>query len=396
MMNRNIESEIPFFRPSIGEREEEAVLRVLRSGWLTTGREAAAFESEFCIKTGTKHALAVNSATAGLHLALEAAGVGKGGRVLTTPFTFTASAEVIIYRGAQPVFVDIEPETMNIAPDRFEEAAQVAEQAPIQAGIPVHLSGHPCRCEALSSTAQRYGFPLIDDAAHVQPGVLNFPGSLAAVYSFYATKPLATGEGGMVTTASEELSKRIALMRLHGIDRTVWDRYTAVKQKGWEYDVTAPGYKYNLPDTAAAIGRVQLERGDEFLTRRRRLARIYRRALRDEDYLRLPPDHADHSWHLFILRLRPEKMTVSRDQFLDDLNRMGIGTSVHFKPLHLMSYYRKRFGFRPEDFPVSLETYRNCLSLPLYPDLTEEQMDRIIKAVKQTGARYYRRDVLVT
>lgn len=384
---------IPFARPSIGREEEEAVLEVLRSGWLTTAGQAQAFEREFAALTGAPHALAVNSATAGLHLALEAAGIRAGDKVVTTPYTFTATAEVIRYLQADPLFVDIDERTLTIDPEKT--AAAIAKAAPtVKALLPVHMGGHPCNMEALLEIAHSYDLSVIEDAAHALPvrygdSYLGCIGDVG-VYSFYATKTITTGEGGMVTTSNPDIAARIRVMRLHGIDREVWKRYTDMKA-AWKYDVVAAGYKYNLPDMAAAIGRVQLKRAFEFLERRRKIAARYLEAFGDLDFLELPSAPDQHAWHLFILRIRPEKLTINRDEFINRLREQGIGSSVHYIPLHIMSYYARTYGLAAEDFPVSMRVYNSALSIPIYPDLTDSEVERVIAAVGSIGAGHYRR-----
>jgi dTDP-4-amino-4,6-dideoxygalactose transaminase len=390
------ENYIPFARPSIGKEEEEAVLEVLRSGWLTTAGQARAFEREFAAYTGASHALAVSSATAGLHLALDAFGVGPGDKVITSPYTFTATAEIIRYLGADPLFVDIDEESLTIDPEGVEQALK--KNPGTKALIPVHLGGQSCRMDLIMENARRHGAVVIEDAAHAFPVItdLGFLGGIgdAGVYSFYATKTMTTGEGGMVITEDPEIARRIGIMRLHGIDREVWDRYTDPRAS-WKYDVVAPGYKYNLSDMAAALGRVQLKKAELFLRKRRTIAETYLGAFGGADFLELPSSSgADtHAWHLFILRLREEKLNIDRDEFILRLQEAGIGTSVHYIPLHMMSYYRERYGYRPEDFPRSLRTYRRAFSLPIYPDMGEEQVRKVIDAVISTGETHRRREV---
>ncbi|MFW5689151.1 MAG: DegT/DnrJ/EryC1/StrS family aminotransferase [Spirochaetota bacterium] len=395
-MNPSIDDRIPFHRPSIGDEEEAAVIRVLRSGWLTTAGEARAFEQEFASAVGARHAISVNSATSGLHLALEAAGVRSGGRVITTPYTFTSSAEVIRYLGADPLFVDVCDDDLNIDPALVAMAVeQTGDEAP-QAILPVHLGGHACAMDALSDVARsapalsggEHAIPIIEDAAHA------FPGSYAGrslgtlgtcgVYSFYATKTITTGEGGMVVTDNDRLAARMGVMRLHGIDREVWDRYTSARPS-WQYQVVEAGFKYNMPDILAAIGRVQLAKAERFLAERRAIAGHYRRLLGDRDYLTLPPAREGSSWHLFVLRLERSRLSIDRDEFIARLAERGIGTSVHYIPLHLMPYYRDRYGLKPQDFPVSLDAYERALSLPIYPGLDEEAVARVAEAVIEIG-----------
>ncbi|MDY7026849.1 MAG: DegT/DnrJ/EryC1/StrS family aminotransferase [Spirochaetota bacterium] len=396
-MNRSIEDirqdPIPFARPSIGREEEEAVLEVLRSGWLTTAGQTTAFEKEFAAYTGASHALAVNSATAGLHLALEALGIGPGDRVITTPYTFTSSAEVIRYLGADPVFVDIDRDSLTIDPDGIEK--EFRKDPDIRAVIPVHLGGRPCRMDQIVGIARRYGASVVEDAAHALPvrtpdGFIGCIGDIG-VYSFYATKTITTGEGGMVVTEDPEIARRIGVMRLHGIDREVWKRYTAQKAS-WRYDVIEAGYKYNLPDMAAAIGRVQLRKADDFLHKRQQIARRYTDAFAGCSFLRAPAYTDEHAWHLYVLQLRTDRLSIDRDSFIERLQQRGIGASVHYIPLHIMSYYRERYGYRPQDFPVSMEVFESALSLPIYPDLTDAQVRRIIDSVITVGDAFHRRD----
>jgi dTDP-4-amino-4,6-dideoxygalactose transaminase len=391
---------IPFARPSIGREEEMAVLEVLRSGWLTTAGQAQAFEQEFAELTGAVHALAVNSATAGLHLALEATGIKAGDQVVTTPYTFTATAEVIRYLQADPLFVDIDEHTLTIDPEKTAEAIAEAtdrtgsKRNRIKALIPVHMGGHPCDMDALMKIARRHSLAVIEDAAHALPVPYgdSFLGCIgdAGVFSFYATKTITTGEGGMVTTPHPEIADRIGVMRLHGIDREVWKRYTD-RHSSWKYDVVAAGYKYNLPDMAAAVGRVQLRRAYEFLERRQQIARRYLASFKELDFLELPSAPDRHAWHLFILRIKPEKLTINRDEYINRLQEKGIGTSVHYIPLHIMSYYAREYDLSPDDFPVSLRVYSSTFSLPIYPDLSDSEVERVIDAVKSIGTRHYRR-----
>jgi dTDP-4-amino-4,6-dideoxygalactose transaminase len=396
---------IPFSRPSFCKKEETALLETLRSGWVSTAGVTEKFEKEFARFLGTPHAVAVNSATAGLHLALKAAGVSRGDKVITTPFTFAATAEVCRYEGAHPLFVDIEEDSLNIDPGGVEAA--VRQEAAVSAVMPVHIAGLPCKMEQILAAAEEAAagkteaagsvsgthLPVIEDAAHAFPvktarGWLGTLGDIG-VFSFYATKPITTGEGGMVVTGNETHAERMKLLRLHGIDRPVWDRYQTTDTGAWDYEVVTVGYKYNMSDLMAAIGRVQLSKAKDFLKRRKEIAARYRERLEDEDYLILPKENRDHSWHLFILRIRPEKLQISRDRFMQSLAQRNIGLSLHFKPLHLMVYYRKKYGYKPEDFPVSLRVYQTCFSIPIYPGLTNEQVDYIADSIKTIGRASY-------
>ena len=390
-MNPNTDF-IPFAKPSMGAEEEEAVIRVLRSGWLTTGTEVRQFESEFVSYTGTAKALAVNSATSGLHLALEAFGIGPGDKIITSPYTFTSTAEVIRYLGANPVFADIDSSTFNLCP---LETAKLLEKDPsIKGIIPVHIAGHPCDMNAFLELKKKYKIMLLEDAAHSFPVKSNgeFLGCIgdAGVFSFYATKTMTTGEGGMIVTNNVEAAKRMSVMRSHGIDREVWDRYTSDKPS-WQYSVVDAGFKYNMPDIAASIGREQLKKAAMFLNNRTEIANFYFRELGDLDFLRLPDQQDNHAWHLFMPRIIPEKLTITRDEFIKNLINQGIGISVHYIPLHIMPYYKNKYGYKPEDFPETFKAYNAVFSLPIYPGLTDKQLKRIVSVVKTTGLRFRRK-----
>jgi len=327
-------------------------------------------------------ALAVNSATAGLHLALEAAGVGPGDEVVTTPYTFTATAEVIRYLGAHPVFVDVREDTLNLDPEAIEAAITTRTRAI----IPVHFAGLSCDMEAILRIAKRHELRVIEDAAHALPATSghHLIGTLesdATVFSFYATKTLATGEGGMIVTRDPELAKRCRVMRLHGIDRDAFDRYTSAAP-AWFYRVVAPGFKYNMTDVAAAIGIPQLRKLDRFLCRREELARRYDEGLNGLS-LRLPahpPEGEVHAWHLYVVRLTDES-PISRDDFITEMTRAGIGTSVHFIPLHVHPYWRDTYNLKPGDFPNATRAYERAVTLPLYTRMTDADQDRVIRAI---------------
>lgn len=386
-METKEQQSIPFALPDIGREEEEAVLRVLRSGWLTTGKEAISFEKEFAEAVSTHSALAVNSATAGLHLAAEALGVSPGDKVVTSPFTFTSTAEILRYLGADPIFADIDEETLTIDP---RCVAEILEREPkVKGVIPVHLGGRMAEMDRIMTETKKRGLFVIEDAAHAFP--LSYKGKAAGtigdagVFSFYATKTITTGEGGMVVTDNEALAKRMSVMRLHGIDRDVWDRYTSSKGS-WRYAVVDAGYKYNLTDLAAAIGRVQLKRAQEFKERRCRIASYYEAELGGIEALKLPmpPGRGeDHAWHLFIVRLRPGYSAIDRDGMVEALKARGIGTSVHYIALHLMPYYRSRYNLSPEQFPVATAVSNSCFSLPIYPSMSDGQVERVVEAIKE-------------
>jgi dTDP-4-amino-4,6-dideoxygalactose transaminase len=373
---------IPFARPSIGLEEEEAVIEVLRSGWLTTGKVARAFEEEFASFVGVPRALAVNSATSGLLLALEALGVGPGSKVATSTYTFTSSAAVAKHLGAELEFCDIAREDYNIDPLRLDEL--LALEPSIKAVVAVHVGGMPCRMAELLEVCQRRGVRLVEDAAHAFPLCLpeGYAGTLgdAGAYSFYATKTITSGEGGMVVARDAALINRMETMRLHGFDRQAWDRYTS-KSASWRYDVVDAGYKCNLPDLLAAIGREQLKKANLFLEQRRSIASRYLGAFSGHRALENPPIHANHAWHLFSLRIRPKALRIGRDEFAERLQAAGIGISVHFIPLHMMSYWSRRYDLRESDFPEASEKFSCTISLPIWQGMTEDQVGAVTGAV---------------
>ncbi|TFH29360.1 MAG: GNAT family N-acetyltransferase, partial [Deltaproteobacteria bacterium] len=383
---------IPFALPSIGEEEIAEVADSLRSGWLTTGPKAKRFEEEFAASVGAPFALAVNSGTAAMHLALEAIGLAEGEYVATSPFTFTATAEVIRYFNAHPLFVDVDPATGNIDPSELERVVARArrEGKRIRAVLPVHFGGRACAMDDILSIARNHSLKVVEDAAHAFPcsyggRKVGTIGDLTC-FSFYATKTITTGEGGMVTTADGEFERRIRMMRLHGITRDVWDRYTS-SEADWFYEVAAPGFKYNLTDIAAAIGIHQLRKAETFRLRREAIGLRYTEAfsglpVRLPGTIGLPPGSI-HAWHLYVLRLDLDRLSIDRDGFIERMAKMGIGTSVHFIPLHLHPYWKERYGFSPEDFPASLDLFRRCVSLPIYPLMSDEDVDRVIEADRE-------------
>ncbi len=391
---------LPFALPDIGEEEIAEVVDALRSGWLTTGPKTHSFEKEFAsflqnsrdeqisYRDGAAQALAVNSATAGLHLALEALGVGPGDEVITTPYTFTATAEVIRYLGADPVFVDIDPSTFNIDPEKIEKAITPRTKAL----MPVHFAGLACEMDSIGAIARKYGLKIVEDAAHALPATYRgqMIGALdtdATVFSFYATKTVTTGEGGMIVTRDERLAERCRVMRLHGIDRDAFDRFTAAKP-AWSYEVIAPGFKYNMTDLAASIGIQQLKKAWNFQRRRAEMAARYDAELANLPLI-LPPRNSGagdiHAWHLYVIRL-DHSVRISRDDFIERMAACGVGCSVHFIPLHLHPYWRDFYDLRPHHFPMSGLAYERAVSLPLYTRMTEDDQTRVIEAVKDTLA----------
>jgi dTDP-4-amino-4,6-dideoxygalactose transaminase len=372
---------LPFARPDIGTQELLQVKEALENGWMTTGPKAKQFEREFAAAVGAKHAIAVNSCTAALHLALEAVGVKAGDEVITTPYTFAASAEVVRYFDAHPVFVDVDPRTFNIDPAAIEAAITSRTKAI----IPVHLAGLAAELDEINAIAAKHGIPVIEDAAHAFPAKYKgkMIGSLSTItcFSFYATKTITTGEGGMICTEDDALADRCRIMSLHGISRDAWKRYTA--EGSWYYEVLAPGYKYNLTDIAAGIGIAQLARGEEMYRRRRDIAAQYNAAFDGEAALEIPADLGDrqHAWHLYMLRIRPERLTIDRGRFIDELKARNIGTSVHFIPLHSQPYYRDTYGLTPESLPVAWREYQREISLPIFSKMTDEDVVDVIEAV---------------
>jgi dTDP-4-amino-4,6-dideoxygalactose transaminase len=375
---------IPFALPEIGEEEINAVTEALRSGWITTGPKAKQFEADFAsFLGGGVEAIAVNSATAGLHLGLEALGVGPGDEVITTTHTFTATAEIIRYLGADPVFVDVDASTLCI-----DVAAVEAAITPrTKAIIPVHFAGRAADMQALLAVARKHGIRIMEDAAHALPSTCGgkMVGALESdvtVFSFYANKTITTGEGGMLVTRDPVIAKRARVMRLHGINRDAFDRFTA-KTPSWYYEIVAPGFKYNMTDIAASMGVHQLKKARLFQQKRERIAALYDQALASLPIIRPPHAAAGdvHSWHLYVIQLN-DSVQVPRDQFVERMFVQGIGCSVHYIPLHLQPYWRDTYQLTPEMFPVSQRIYERTLSLPMYSRMTEADVARVVEAVK--------------
>lgn len=380
---------LQFALHSIGEEEIAEVVDTLRSQWITTGPKTKRFEQEFTKFVGAPGALALNSCTAALHAALASLGVGPGDEVITTPITFTATANVIEHLGARPVFADVEPDTLNISPAAV--AAAVTDRTKVI--IPVHFAGHPVELDSIAEIANRHGATIVEDAAHSLPAKYKGrpigSGTNPAAFSFYATKNLTTGEGGMLTGTPEFLA-RARVFCLHGMSRDAWNRYA--KGGSWFYEVLQPGFKYNMPDIQAAIGLCQLKKLGLFDERRREIVARYNAAFSTTEALEIPVERSEveHAWHLYVLRLQPELLTIGRDQFIDELTKRNIGTSVHFIPLHLHPFYRDTYGYQPQDFPVAYSNYTRMLSLPLYPAMTNGDVDDVISAVLDI-ARVHRR-----
>ncbi len=379
---------LPFHRPLIGDEEETEVIQTLRSGWLTTGYRTQEFEKAFADYIGCKHAVGLNSCTAGLHLALVALGIGEGDEVITTPITFPATANVVIHQKALPVFVDVEPETLNIDPDKVEEKITPKTRAI----IPVHFAGHPCEMDRILEIARKHNLKVIEDAAHAleaeykgrKVGVLGD----ATAFSFYATKNITTGEGGMLTTQDDELADKVSILRLHGISHDAWKRYGSEGYKHW--DTIYPGYKYNMPDILAAIGIHQLKKANKFLRIRNKYVEMY-----DEAFEHVPEikvlsrkNNVKHSHHLYVIQVKTEDLTVDRDVIMNAIQAENVGIGIHFRALHLQTYYRNIYGFKPGDFPNAEYASERVISLPLYPALSESDVADVIEVVRKVIARY--------
>lgn len=384
---------VPFFKASISKDEEDAVLRVLRSGWLTTGKETLEFEKEFANKIQVPYALAVNSNTSGMILAMEACGVKKGKAVITTPYTFVSTASSALHLGGEVYFADIEKDSYSIDPQKIEEILKSPKGKNVVAIVPVHIGGNVCNMKKINQIAKKYNVKVIEDCAHSFPSKteLGFAGSLGdiGVFSFYATKTITTAEGGMVTTKDKNLADRMIKMRMHGMDRTTWDRYTSPKAS-WEYDIVASGYKFNLPDILSAIGRVQLSKADDFDKERKVHVEKYNNAFKNFDFVKLPPSSQGNAWHLYLLRLNLEKLKCDRNTFAKELQSRGLGISVHFIPLFNFTFWKELYpDFRAENFPNAQEKYLQTISLPLWPNMTQEMTDYVIQTVKEVGELYH-------
>ncbi len=378
--------QVPFCKVSCDGRELEYIRTVVDSGWLTTAGMCFEFEKRFAEHVGAKFACAVNSCTAALHLAAEAIGIGRGDKVFVPTMTFTASAEVLRYLEADPIFLDVEYGTTLLSPEILEEG--IKKHPDVKAVMLVHYGGQAARMDEIIPLCQKYGLRIIEDAAHAFPTKLNgrYVGSFGDVtcFSFYANKTITTGEGGMLTTDQESIYQRVKTMRLHGINRDIWDRFTSKSGK-WEYDVIAPGFKYNMPDINAAIGLAQLERAEEFRVQRQRCAEYYFERLSDLRTIDLPVNRTksdDHSWHLYPVVLN-DRCHIERNSAITALTEKGIGTSVHYKPLHRMTYYRQTYRLNPDDFPNAERMWKGNISLPIFPTMSEAQLDYVVESLKE-------------
>jgi len=379
---------LPFAPPLIGDEEINEVVQTLREGWITTGHRAQRFESEFAELVGAPAALAVNSATSAMHIALAALGIGEGDAVVSTTMTFASSIHVIEHQRALPVLVDVERDTLNIDPDQVEAA--IKRTPGVKAILPVHLYGHPAEMDAIYEIATRHGLAVIEDAAHSLPARYHgrmigapqpgFEQPNLVAFSFYATKNLTTGEGGMLT-GPPDLVDQARMWSLHGMSRDAFRRYTS--EGSWRYEVVLPGFKYNMPDVQAAIGLHQLKRLDAMQRRRRAIVAQYDEALGQLDALETPVERpgVESAWHIYLLRLKLDRLRIDRAQFIDELRARNIGASVHFIPIHLHPYYRDRYQLKPSDFPVAQSEFERMLSLPLSPAHSDQDVADVIEAV---------------
>ena len=415
------EIKVPFHRAAITKAEEDAVLDVLRSGWLTTGKYALEFEKKFtaaisdteqmkkarlnsALSTGEITSLAVNSNTSGMILAMEACGVREGTAVITTPYTFVSTAACARHLNADVFFADVEKDNYSIDPDKIEEILKRDSQPcgydgkgsnRVRAIVPVHIAGNVCNMKRIMELAAKYSTPekrirVIEDAAHSfpSPTALGYAGAIgdAGVFSFYVTKTITTAEGGMVCTRDPDLARRMTVMRMHGMDRTTWDRYTSPRAS-WEYDIIAPGYKFNLPDVLAALGCCQVDRAQLFYEQRKRIVEMYNKAFSKLDFIKLPPDGEGNSWHLYLMRLVTDKLKISREEFAKKMQEAGLEISVHFIPIFHFTYWRELYpAFTAENYPNAERQYNATISIPLFPDMTDEQAQLVIDTVTRIGS----------
>ena len=398
---------IPYFRPSIGEEEKAAVNAVLESGWLTTGQAVKRFEEAFTECLGVRHAVALNSCTAALHLALEAAGVRQGDTVLVPSMTFAATAEVVRYLDATPVLVDCDPDTLCVDPEAMAAAASHwCRRTSVKAMLPMHYGGQMADMFRLRKIADRYGIAMVEDAAHALPASIrkdaNSPWqsvgttSPLTCFSFYANKCITTGEGGMLTTDDPELAARVRMMSLHGLSKSAWSRFEA--RGSWYYEIVEAGFKYNLTDLAGAIGFEQLKKANTFWQQRRDVASLYTEMLAPySDFLEVPKEirNRQSSWHLYPIKLRLDALCIDRAQFIEELKARGITCSVHWMPLHLHPYYRERYQYKPEQLPAASAVWPRLVSLPLYPNMTEGETAYVCDSIGAVLQKYARQPELI-
>ena len=374
---------VPFHIPSIGEEEIQEVVDTLRSGWLTTGPKSNTFEENFSEYIGCKHAIATNSCTAALHLALDAIGLKKGDEVIIPTMTFSATGEVITYMNARPVLVDCNPDTLDIDIKAIEE--NITERS--KCIIPVHYAGQACEMDEIIEISRENNLSVVEDAAHALPALYKDKkiGTIGDItcFSFYATKTLTTGEGGMACMDNDDYAERMKIMRLHGISKDAWKRYTA--EGSWYYEVIEAGYKYNMPDISAALGIVQLRKCDDHLKKRARIAQAYTESFSAIPEIQTPTirKFRTSAWHLYVIQLNLEMLKITRAQFIQKMKDNGVGCRVHFIPLHLHPFYRNTYGYAPDDFPVASRVYEKIVSLPIYPKMTDRDVDFVMDKVSQ-------------
>ena len=403
---------VPFALPEFNQKEIDEVEAVIKSGWLTTASRTLQFEREFAEHIGARFCLAVNSGTAALHLGLEALGITREDKVIVPIHTFTATAEVVRYLGADPVFVDVDRSTFCITAEEIEKMldrhGEMIDDGSLKAIIPVHLGGHPCDMDGIMGVAQSSDLRVLEDAAHAFPAFCQFSsqreqssrqelknkdlrmvGTIgdATCFSFYATKTITTAEGGMLATDDDRINERVQVMRLHGINKDIWNRFSDT-QADWSYDVIAPGFKYNMPDIAAALGIHQLRKAEQFRERREIIAKTFYQELADIPGLILPKIKCpieNHSWHLYVVLIEPKETIdgINRDQFIRKMKEKDIGTSVHYIPLHRMTYYREQYELRPEMFPNSEWVFQRCVSLPIYSAMTDVQVEYVVDSIRE-------------
>ena len=406
--------QVPFFRPALEDSEINEVVNTLRSGWLTSGPKVKRFEDDFAAIVGSTmnghlnqqlvHAIALNSGTAALHLAVEALGLQAGQRVLVPTMTFAATAEVVRYMGAVPVLVDCDPVSLNIDLNEADRKAEQLSKRKKDAAVgimPVHVGGQLVDLDHLQKIAARHGLWIVEDAAHAFPAAWRRNSSdrwqqrsngskSVTCYSFYANKTITTGEGGMAVTSNSKLAERMRMMSLHGLSADAWHRYSTNAK--WDYKIVAPGYKYNLTDIAAAIGIHQLSRAEAMRLEREAISQQYLNDLASVAQIELPATDPDrmNSHHLFVIKLQLNRLRINRDQFMEELRRAGVGCSVHWRPLHLHPYYQRTFGCRAKDFPVATAQWKRIISLPIFPGMRDEEIDHVVASVRKickTNAR---------
>lgn len=379
---------LPYALPMFDDAEINEVVDTLKSNWVSRGPKTEQFEKEFAGYVGVKHAIAMNSCTAALHTALAAKGIGPGDEVITTPLTFAATVNVIVHTGATPVFVDVDPDTFNINAGAIE--AKINGNT--RAIVPVHFAGRACDMDKILALGQKYGIFVLEDAAHALH--TTYKGRMvggigdATAFSFYATKNLSTGEGGMLTTNDDELAEKARLISLHGMSRNAWNRYA--KGGKWHYEILFPGFKYNMTDIQAAMGLRQLQKLEKMQKLREAYAKAYSTAFADMKELVIPGAEGDgrHAWHLYVIRLNEEQLTIGRNGFIEELTALNIGTSVHFIPVHLHPFYRDKYNYREGDYPAAEKIYRTEISLPLYPRMSEQDVEDVVHAVKHIVDKY--------